>query len=561
MKFISPNQLKDMLKSDLEYAVLDVRERKPYSGEHKPFFGEHILKSSCVPLGRLELMIDDLVPRRRVPIFIIAEGASDKYRLAERAAGRLAELGYSDASILEGGIAAWREAGFELFSGIGAFSKAFGEWIAEEYHTPHITPGQQQTLAAEEKKHVILDCRPKPEYNRMTIPGSINAPGADLVYRIHEAVEDDHTLVLVHCAGRTRSIIGAQSLLNAGLANPVAALENGTMGWQLAGFQLEYGQTRTVPKISTAGLEKARQGADRLAQRFGVRKINLDTLRKWQAEIEQRTLYIIDVRLPEEYAAGHWEGSRNVQGGQLIQETDEHISVHNARVVLLDDTEVRATLTASWLIQMGWQDVFVLGNGISYLPLVQGPHQPSILGLDAAAHTITPPELAKLIQDQGARVAVLDVGSSGSHRQKHIPGAWWGIRSRLMLDFGKMPAADTLVVTSEDGNLARLAAKELLSLESPPSRIMVLQGGTKAWVKAGLPTDTGMDRALTEEDDEWFRPYRDPKAPDQAKWDYFAWELGLVNRQNAMALPNSVFSRLMNENNFGTGKRSQYLIY
>jgi hypothetical protein len=31
----------------------------------------------------------------------------------------------------------------------------------------------------------------------------------------------------VNCAGRTRSIIGTQSLINAGVPNPVTALRNG----------------------------------------------------------------------------------------------------------------------------------------------------------------------------------------------------------------------------------------------------------------------------------------------------------------------------------------------
>ena len=483
------------------------------------------------PLSRLELMIEELIPRRDVQIFIVAEGASDKYRLDQRAARRLAELGYGNVSIMEGGIAAWRDADFELFSGVGAYSKAFGEWVAEKYHTPHISPARQRELVAEKKKHVTLDCRPKPEYNRMTIPGSVNAPGADLLYRVYEAVEDDTTPVLVHCAGRTRSIIGAQSLVNAGLPNPVAALENGTMGWQLAGLQLEYGQTRELSKPTQAGLEKAGQATARLARRFEVRKINRDTFRKWQADGGQRTLYIIDVRLPEEYAAGHWEGSRNVQGGQLVQATDEYIGVFNARVVLLDDTEARAVLTASWLIQMGWKDVFVLENGIGDLPLVKGPYKPVIPGSEAASEMITPKELAKLIKEQGGRLAILDVGYSSAHRQKHIPGAWWGIRSRLALDLKKIRAtADPLVLTSEDGTLAQIAAKDLMNMEPGHPRILVLLGGTNAWVDAGLPTEAGMDRALSEKDDEWFRPYMDPDASDQDKRDYFAWELGLVEQ-------------------------------
>ena len=133
----------------------------------------------------------------------------------------------------------WREAGFELFSGVGSYSKAFGEWIAEKYHTPFITPPDEHQMVADRAQQSILDCRPTSEYHRMTIPGSINAPGADLLYRVHDAVGDPATPIIVHCAGRTRGIIGTQSLVNAGIPNPVAALANGTMGWQLCGFELD----------------------------------------------------------------------------------------------------------------------------------------------------------------------------------------------------------------------------------------------------------------------------------------------------------------------------------
>ena len=49
----------------------------------------------------------------------------------------------------------------------------------------------------------------------------------------------------MNCAGRTRSIIGAQSLINAGLPNKVIALKNGTMGWHLAGLKVARGETRS----------------------------------------------------------------------------------------------------------------------------------------------------------------------------------------------------------------------------------------------------------------------------------------------------------------------------
>ncbi|MGB7913616.1 MAG: rhodanese-like domain-containing protein [Desulfobaccales bacterium] len=519
MHYITAHQLKDLLKGDMEIALLDVRERNPFSREH-------LLRSSCVPLSQLEIIIGDLVPRLAAKIVLISEGPSDVWRLDERAALRLHELGYLDVSILQGGVSGWRDAGFELFSGVGSYSKAFGEWIAEKYHTPFITPAEEHQKVANHEKLFILDCRPTSEYHRMTIPGSSNAPGADLLYRVHDAVEDPATPIIVHCAGRTRGIIGTQSLVNAGIPNPVAALENGTMGWQLCGFELDYGQTRIAPGPSFAGLAKARDCAARVGERFGVRKVKYDTLKKWMSESGDRTLYVIDVRLPDEFAAGHLEGSRNVQGGQLVQATDEYISIFNSRLVLLDDTEVRATLTASWLIQMGWTDCWVLENGIIGLPLTQGPYKPRLPGL-TKADTLTAGELAKLLQNPGKETVIIDVASSSHYKEKHIPGGWWGIRSRLGVDLSKIERLKTLVLTSEDGTLAHLAARDLKDIKFAPE-VLVLDGGTTAWINAGLPTTQGMEQALSEADDTWYMPYMHPDAPEQAKREYLEWELGLV---------------------------------
>jgi rhodanese-related sulfurtransferase len=519
MPYITAHQLKDLLKGDMEIALLDVRERNPFSREH-------LLLSSCVPLSQLEILIGDLVPRLATQIVLVSEGPSDVWRLEERAARRLQELGYTKVSILQGGISGWREAGFELFSGVGAYSKAFGEWIAETYHTPFITPQEEHQKMADHEKQSILDCRPTNEYHLMTIPGSINAPGADLVYRVHDAVTDPATMIIVHCAGRTRSIIGAQSLVNAGIPNRVAALENGTMGWQLSGFELDYGQTRMAPAPSPAGLAKAKESAARVAKRFGIRKVAYATLKKWMKESGDRTLYVIDVRLPDEFAAGHLEGSRNVQGGQLVQASDEHISVFNARLVLLDDTEVRATMTASWLIQMGWTDCWVLENGIISLPLIQGPYRPRVRGWEKA-DTLTAAELAKLLQHSDKGTVIIDVASSRSYKEKHIPGARWGIRSRLGADLSRVQHIKTLILTSEDAILAHLAARDLKDIKFAPS-VLVLAGGTSAWIKAGLPATQGMEHAISEPDDMWYMPYMHPDAPEQAKREYFEWEHGLV---------------------------------
>src|SRR5258708_3955800 len=245
----------------------------------------------------------------------------------------------------------------------------------------------------------------------MSIPGGIDCPGAELVYRVHDLVKSPATLVVVNCAGRTRSIIGAQSLINAGLENRVVALKDGTMGWHRAGLARERGAERVAPPPSACGLEKAAAAAAAVARRFDVRKIGLAELERFGAEPDRCSLYLLDVRSPEEFRAGHRPGSRSAPGGQLVQATDAYVGTRNARLVLVDDTGVRATMTASWLIQMGWPEVFVLEGGLEATPLERGPAPRVVLGLEGlAAERVTPAELQGLL-DRGEAVA-LDLRTS-----------------------------------------------------------------------------------------------------------------------------------------------------
>src|SRR4030095_5457484 len=118
---------------------------------------------------------------------------------------------------------------------------------------------------------VIVDGRPFSEYQKMNIPGGICCPNAELPYRIGEIVKNPDTKIIVNCAGRTRSIIGAQTLINFGVANPVYALENGTQGWVLADFQLERGATRRYPeRVDDAQLPGLRAKASALMERYAV---------------------------------------------------------------------------------------------------------------------------------------------------------------------------------------------------------------------------------------------------------------------------------------------------
>ena len=438
---LDPQSVKAMLFDGRELSLIDLREELIFSRHH-------LLWARSVPLSRLELRFARLVPRRDTRIVLCDENDG----LVERAAEMLAAAGYSDLSFLQGGVAAWEKAGLELFSGVNVPSKAFGEHIEHESGTPSISAEELEALMRSGTDMVVLDSRPFDEFQRVSIPTATNVPGAELVLRVHDIAPSPDTLVVVNCAGRTRSIIGAQSLINAGLPNKVVALRNGTMGWTLAGFTPDSGKSKRAPDPSAECLAWAKAATERVARRFGIMRIDRAGLESFRADVT-RTLYLLDVRDPAEYAAGHLPGAVSAPGGQLVQATDQYVGTLGARLILVDDKEVRAVMTASWLKQMGWRDVFVLvasGNekGRTAAPVL-GPVPPSALAIDAK-------ELAALLAKDHA--TVVDLSLSPAYRKGHIPGAWFAIRSRLAQALAKIPMNGGLVLTSEDGVVAGLAA-------------------------------------------------------------------------------------------------------
>ena len=511
-------ELHGLLRSTGEHALLDVREQGVFGREH-------ILQANCIPLSHVELLIDSLVPRRDTRIVLCDAGPAGAERLARRAAARLAALGYSNVAILEGGIDAWRSQRRPLYSGINVPSKAFGEFVEHQYHTPRITAQELFRRMNRGDSLLILDSRPFSEYHRMSIPSGIDVPGAELVHRVHDLKIDASTDIVVNCAGRTRSIIGAQSLINAGVPNRVMALKDGTMGWRLAGLELEFGQTRRAPKPTVQGREASLHAAARVAERFGVHNVDLDTLYRWRGD-PTRTLYLLDVRSPEEYVAGHLKGSRPAPGGQLVQATDEYIATRNGRVILADDDGVRATMTASWLIQMGWNDVYVLRDALEG-EIEKGEFTPTVLGYRHAA-TVDPLEL-KAALDSGESVQVIDLASSLEYQARHLPGAWWSPRSRLNTTLTMQPPIGLLVLTSQDARLAHLAAQDLARVR-PQQLVRVLDGGTDAWVAHGLPVTDGIEHATSDTNDVWYKPYEHQDAVSERMQKYLDWEVALVEQ-------------------------------
>ena len=507
---MTPAALRERLLGTGELALLDVREQGVHYRGH-PFF------ACSLPLSRLELIVQDLLPRKSVPL-VLLDGGNEG--LAERARAKLASFGYTDIDILEGGCAAWQATGGELFSGVNVPSKAFGEFVEHHYGTPRIPPQELKALKDSGRKIVILDSRPWEEYHRMNIPGGIDAPGAELVYRTPDLAPDPDTLVVVNCAGRTRSIIGCQSLRNAGWKD-VVALKDGTMGWELAGFACERGSARVAPAPTQEGRAKARAAADAVAAKFQVKFAHAPQVKAWLDD-GTRTTYLLDVRSREEFEAGHLKGARHAPGGQVVQAMDEFVAVRNSRVVLVDPERVRAVMTASWLNQMGWDEVYVLEPREGDWETEAGPRVLPIPGFQRW-QSVRAQQLAP------EKATVVDLSTSLRYRGWHLPGAWWAVRSRLAEARRKIGEAPDVVLTSEDGVLAHLAAPEAAALWPG---VRVLEGGNKAWRAAKLATESGMAKPTTELDDIWYKPYDHEHEQDFEKHAraYLDWEVALVEQ-------------------------------
>jgi len=505
---ISARQLKGMLHDGHELALLDVRE----AGQ----FGEsHLLFATPLPYSRLELDIGALVPRKSAPLVVCDDGALG---IAERAAERLRALGYTDVAVLDGGTKAWAAAGLTLFAGVNVPSKTFGELVEHAYHTPRISARELVRMKESGEDVVILDGRPWSEYTKMTIPGSTCCPNAELPYRALSIVTNPTTKVVVNCAGRTRSIIGAQTLINFGVPNPVYALENGTQGWFLADLELERGASRRYPEeVDAALLPGLREAAAKIAARFGVPFVNADEAARWLRDAG-RTTYLCDVRTAKEFEAGSIPGAVHAPGGQLIQATDQWVGVRNARIVLIDSEGVRAPVVATWLKQLGC-DVHVLEEGIAC----------GLAGIAIARPTLPDlPEVSaqelKAMVDAGT-CTVFDLGPSMSFRKAHIPGSRWSIRPKLGAD--AKHATGTVVLTTDDPDVARLASTELVG--GATRDIRLFEGGTRAWQQAGHPTASSPSAPPDRECIDFLFFVHDRHAGNRAAMEkYLAWETGLM---------------------------------
>ncbi len=510
-KRLSAQAVKSLLSEPGEIGFFDVREYGQYGAAH-PFF--------VVPLAYsvFELRLPALAPRQSVPLVLMDGGDG----IAARAAARAAALGYDNVSVLDGGAPAWAAAGYTLYEGVNLPSKTFGELLEIGRHTPRLTAGEVAALQAEGTNHVIVDGRPFAEYRKMNIPGGVCCPNGELALRIGEIAPDPETTIVVNCAGRTRSILGAQTLIDFGVPNPVFALENGTQGWFLANLDLETGADRRMDGLAPRDLNARQAAARSLADKTGVPIVPLDEVQTWLQD-PGRTTYLLDVRSAEEFASDGLPGTVHAPGGQLVQATDQWVGVRNARIVLLDSEGVRAPVTANWLRQMG-HDAVVLAGGVAAAGALERSNQNTDSNTVPTLPEISVEGLRRALSD--AAVQLIDLRSGRTYRAGHITGARWCLRPHgadLALE-----AEPPVVLISDDPGKAALFAGDLA--DRGFTGMSWLADDIEAWRAGGLDIATSETPADDACIDYLFFTHDRHAGNRAAAERYIEWELGLVDQ-------------------------------
>jgi rhodanese-related sulfurtransferase len=515
--------LRAWLNDGRELALLDVREAGQF-GEGHPFF------AIPLPFSRLELDAPPLLPRKSVRIVLLDDGAQpagdgiDHAPVAWRAAARLHELGYDDLTILEGGAPAWQRAGYTLFRGVNVPSKTFGELVEQAYDTPHVSASRLNRWRAEPGgcPLTVIDGRTREEHRKMAVPGAVCVPNGELPAYVDAFAGRPDTTIVVHCAGRTRSIIGAQTLRNLGIRREVFALENGTQGWALEGFALENGSTRSyadLPPLTTAERDTARARAQALAERFGVAALDEASARAWLDD-PSRTTYLFDVRTAEEHARDGFAFARHAPGGQLVQATDQRVGVRHARILLVDHDGIRAPVVAHWLVQAGYETATVDAAFVSGLRGLQRPDIP----LATETTDDAPPD---------PHAVVLDLRSSEAHQTSRPAGSVWTTRARVFETLRARGADhDTpLVLSAECATLAqaRIVARDLR--EAGHARVTLAAPGIGEWERAGFAVDhAAVELAQADRIDFLFFVHDRHDGNLDAARAYLEWETGLIGQ-------------------------------
>lgn len=506
---------------------MDVRE----AGESQK---GHIPSSTFLPRRMLEFRLPEIINVKNTAIVIYDSGAPDDNR-ARYAEKTLANFGFGNVSRLDGGFAGWQDAGYEIATGWNVPSKEFGEQVLVTEDIPYMESDELARRLDAGERIGVVDVRTMDEFRESSLPASVSGSSFDWILRVGDLSKEFDGIVL-HCAGRTRSIIGAATARLMGLPQ-YWALENGTMGWRLSGRELRTGGAKALPSPSPNSIKKAAARAQSLADDAGAAFISPAELNTRCENRHLEPVYIFDTRNQESYESGHIPNSILLPGGQACQRTDDFAAIPGAHIVFVDDDDARAAMAAYWYRKMGFKNVWVLNGGLpawsaAGFETVTGRDRPLPLGIESARNTpkCGVQELANWLKETLPPV-VIDVGSSKHFGEGHVEGAIWVPRGFLEDRIGSVAGpASLVVVTAKDPDQAAFAAETLGCMGY--ANVKRLEAPGNEWATA-LPIETGLPDDADEPSDTLAIPYRQG---EKQMNEYLEWEIKL-GEKHAKANP------------------------
>ena len=400
------------------FALIDTRERRDHVDGH--WFG-----STNIPLSLLTTRMTLMVPDRNFPVHLL-----DWQDLASDAAAQnLSRLGY--ASVTRCPTSHPGSFGEGFVKGEYVWSKAFGEVLAHTCGLPEVTPSEYLEHHGDA---LLFDVRPTAEYRQFTIPGSQSLSNSLLLANM-DALKSSGQTALLHCAGRTRSIIGACTLKAAGYGGPFAIFKGGTQAWQLDGYDREHQAGRVF--ASDAGSPAAtRAFLDRWTIPF--EQVTLDDISPFVEAYHGRLLFDVSDDAARGRAMEH--GILKISGTNLIQQTDQSIARYHVPVVLFDHgSGCRAAFAAYWLRAMG----FLVTVALLDRRLAEAPAQET-----DPIGTLFPVLTAdELTTHRNHSRPVLDFRSSAAFRGGCLAGSSWQNISQCLS--GSPPQKPAVIIAND----------------------------------------------------------------------------------------------------------------
>jgi len=342
MQSLEIKRVLNLLKNNTKnISFLDIRERKEYV--HGFAFG-----SVNCPFSKFKYLIKELVPDVNTTLILI--GIKNIYQ-KDKIQKILKKLKYDRSFILKGDYKIWKKQKFPLWAGEYTFSKAFGEWIEITSNIKNLYAKELYKIHKKNHNYLQIDARPKKEFEKFSLPQSVQCSGGELPCFINNK-ENLRKNFIVHCAGRTRSIIAYQTLKDFNFKNKKYVLNGGTQNWVLNGFDRKF-KNQSKIKSTKINYKDDLKLAHSIAKKFKIP--STQTMNK------QTNSYNFQIN-SEIKNFKKIPGWKQVDATTLIQSTDKFISSTNTRVLIFSNIPSSAVFAVIWLRRMGYQAIWQKSN-------------------------------------------------------------------------------------------------------------------------------------------------------------------------------------------------------